>query len=82
MKYLTASAGGAQRAAVRLVVVRLCSDKFPFYHWELKCVGVRSGVDDAGRGHERKGKEVAVMAPQEQGNVVPPLSPSYFPNGP
>ena len=40
---------------------------------------VRSGVDDAGRGHERKGEEVAVMAPQEQGNVVPPLSPSYFP---
>lgn len=41
MHYLveTASAGGAQRAAVRLVVVRLCSDTFPFYHWELKCVG-------------------------------------------
>lgn len=30
MVYLTASAGGARRAPIRMAVVRLCSDTFPF----------------------------------------------------
>lgn len=51
----------------------------PNYHWDLRCVWVRSGVDDAGRGLDRKGEEVAVMAPQWRGQRGLPLSPSYFP---